>query len=187
MVRKLDCRGHRPGLFARADESGVRPRSERKSEGIEKDRLSRTRLASEHPEPGLEFELDMFDEHDIADRKLPQHAPPLNEPGSADPLRLHMLQITGRWACRPAGSCLPSDLGERASRPWLAQTQRRRAWAPTPSTFRCGAAPSEAVAATVGTSMSQHNCVRGQQKPSTPRPGSRAHGSITPAPRALRA
>ncbi len=60
-------------ILAAADQPGVGARAERQPERIEQDRLAGAGLAGEHAQPGVELELELVDEHDVADGELPQH------------------------------------------------------------------------------------------------------------------
>ena len=71
---ELQLGGHDGALLPGAHQPGVGARAERQPESVEQDRLACAGLSSEHPEPGLEFELQPLDEHDILDGELPQHA-----------------------------------------------------------------------------------------------------------------
>ena len=56
-----------------ADQGAVGPHAEREPQGIEQDRLPRPRLPGQHAEPPPEFEIERFDQHDVADREAGQH------------------------------------------------------------------------------------------------------------------
>jgi hypothetical protein len=74
--RQLDLGGDRGGVFAASHEPRVRARTERQPQCIEQDRLARAGLASEYAQSFVELELELLDEHDVADCELPQHGAP---------------------------------------------------------------------------------------------------------------
>ena len=69
--RQLDLRRHRRAVHPAADQPGIRPCTERQSERIEQDRFARARFARQHAKPGMEFQVEALDEHDVADCELP--------------------------------------------------------------------------------------------------------------------
>ena len=56
-----------------AHEVGLRPTAERHVEGLEQDRLPRTGLAGDDVQPGLEDELELVDDREVADPQRAQH------------------------------------------------------------------------------------------------------------------
>ena len=95
--RKVDLGGHHCRFLAGPHEFGVRPRAKRESKRIEQDRLSSARFAGQHAKSLLKLEVELLDQHNITDRKLPQHAQSLGGTALADPLRARTRRITRRW------------------------------------------------------------------------------------------
>jgi hypothetical protein len=62
------------GIGARAHQVARRPPAEKEADRLDQDRLARARLASEDVQAGLELDLDLIDDREIADRQVPQHA-----------------------------------------------------------------------------------------------------------------
>ena len=73
-ARQFDLGRNRRTVLARADQPDVGPRTQRQAECVEQDRLAGAGLAGEHAEARLELELEPFDQDDVVDGKLPQHA-----------------------------------------------------------------------------------------------------------------
>jgi hypothetical protein len=68
-VKRLDDRL----LGARPHEVRVRPAAERDVERLEEDRLAGAGLAREDVQAGLEHELELLDDREVADRERAQH------------------------------------------------------------------------------------------------------------------
>ena len=77
--RKLEHRRHLALRLAVADEAAVAARAERERQRIEQDRLARAGLAGEDRQAGRKFEIQLIDQHHVADGKPREHgceAPP---------------------------------------------------------------------------------------------------------------
>ena len=71
--RQLKGSRHAGLLRAMAHQRRIRARAERETEGIEQNRLSSARLARKHAQAGGKREVQLVDQHHIADRKADQH------------------------------------------------------------------------------------------------------------------
>ena len=58
-----------------AHQRALRAHAEREPQRIEQDRFAGPGLAGEHAEARPEFEIERFDQHDVADREAGQHGP----------------------------------------------------------------------------------------------------------------
>ena len=65
----LEDGGHLALGRALAHERGIAPGADGQRKGIEQDRLAGAGLAGEHGEAGLEFEIELIDQDDVADRQ----------------------------------------------------------------------------------------------------------------------
>ena len=62
-------------LRAVAHQRRVAARAERQRQGVKQDRFAGTGLAGQHRKPGGKVDIQPFDQDDIADRQMRQHAP----------------------------------------------------------------------------------------------------------------
>ena len=104
--RQVEARRHLPLRFAVAGQRAVAARAERERQSVEQDRLSRPGFAGEDGEAVGELEVQLVDQHDVADREPGEHG--------LWPRRLRTARRNGRaWKSRTAG--FPSATGRRSS------------------------------------------------------------------------
>ncbi len=63
----------RRGFLTRTDELGRRPTAEQKSDRLDEDRLSGTRLAGQHVETAVELDLRLVDDSQMGDAQEAEH------------------------------------------------------------------------------------------------------------------
>ena len=74
---ELETGGYAGPVLARTNQAAVRAIAQHQAERIEQDGLARPRLARQHTEAAPEFEIERFDEDDVANGKPGQHAGPI--------------------------------------------------------------------------------------------------------------
>ncbi len=63
----------RRAVLPGTDQAAVRACAQRQAQCVEQDRLARTGLSGQHPQPPLEVELEPVDQHHVTDGELAQH------------------------------------------------------------------------------------------------------------------
>src|SRR5207249_8756250 len=74
-------------------------------ERLEEDRLPRAGLARDHVEPGLEHQLELLDERQVADAERAQHRGPCPTGRSEE------RRVGKEWRCRWSASDEKNDVG----------------------------------------------------------------------------
>src|SRR5262249_46022667 len=72
--RQIENSGYLALRFAVADKRAVAAGPEAERKGIEQDRLAGARLAGQHSKARPEFEVELIDQHNVADGELNEHA-----------------------------------------------------------------------------------------------------------------
>ena len=73
-LRHVEYRGDLALLHAMTDETCIATAAERERKGIEQDGFARTSFARQHRKAAGKFDIEPFDQDDVADRQTRQHA-----------------------------------------------------------------------------------------------------------------
>ena len=97
--RQFEHSLHLPAFGIGPNEPGIATRTQCQGQGVKQDRLARPRLTGQHGHAGVQFQVQPFNQHNVANRKARQHGDepcvPLRQAG-LPPARIAVVSTSGR-------------------------------------------------------------------------------------------